>query len=740
MARLPQPGGDSGNWGDILNAFLQVEHNGDGSLKTGGSLAVKANDDDVVHASGDETIAGVKTFSSSPIVPTPSLATDAATKQYVDDNSGAPDATSLIKGKVQLAGELGGVNSTATSPILRNIARVFNVKDYGATGDGTTDDTLAIQAAITASTQGSTTFFPPGTYIVSSTISLRKSRSYVGAHREMVTIRQANGANLDAVLASETWLSVSSTTSDNPIFISHLGINGNKANQTSGAGHGIALVSFWNHLEHLEIVGTRGDGLYLSSDRRDGTEISNTAVETHISRIDVRSADGYGIRVHDPSAGVQTVTDGWLIDCIVQNVGKDGIRIDSSAGWMVQGCHLYGLPNHGIHMGRADSTRVIGNYIENWGQSATPGIYAAIAFGDNAVSWIGSANPSAITSNSAYYSSGAAGGSTLYGILAVVSTAATGQVSITGNALYSNGSFTGIRLANQAVSSTLIAVISGNLVKNWATSVSESATGTITVSGDTFRTLATTATAGFTHFPSTAGTPTGVPGSIAEGLPMVVDTTSNRMYAYYSSQWNSVGGGIGLDATTRSFISSVVPSRPASGTYLIPANSGTNTANTWSLGEVRFSPVDIPVATTYSGLATNLNILATGGTTPLVIMGVYADDGTGTAPTGSIIAGTQVTTDPATGGTGDRYVAWGGNQALGPGRYWLAWVITSGTAMGAMPTVVTIATINQQGLATLGNNSHRTWGMTISSSASSLPSIGTLFRVGIPPITALRVV
>ena len=33
MARLPQPGGDKGNWGDILNDFLRTSHNDDGSLK-----------------------------------------------------------------------------------------------------------------------------------------------------------------------------------------------------------------------------------------------------------------------------------------------------------------------------------------------------------------------------------------------------------------------------------------------------------------------------------------------------------------------------------------------------------------------------------------------------------------------------------------------------------------------------------------------------------------------------------
>lgn len=36
MARLPVPGGDDGSWGDVLNEFLSVSHNPDGSLKTVG--------------------------------------------------------------------------------------------------------------------------------------------------------------------------------------------------------------------------------------------------------------------------------------------------------------------------------------------------------------------------------------------------------------------------------------------------------------------------------------------------------------------------------------------------------------------------------------------------------------------------------------------------------------------------------------------------------------------------------
>ena len=44
--------------------------------------------DSAVQDTGAETIAGVKTFSSSPIVPAPTTDLQAATKKYVDDNAG----------------------------------------------------------------------------------------------------------------------------------------------------------------------------------------------------------------------------------------------------------------------------------------------------------------------------------------------------------------------------------------------------------------------------------------------------------------------------------------------------------------------------------------------------------------------------------------------------------------------------------------------------------------------------
>ena len=49
-------------------------------------LATKANDNDVVHLDGIETISGVKTFASAPNVPTPTTTGQVANKEYVDSS------------------------------------------------------------------------------------------------------------------------------------------------------------------------------------------------------------------------------------------------------------------------------------------------------------------------------------------------------------------------------------------------------------------------------------------------------------------------------------------------------------------------------------------------------------------------------------------------------------------------------------------------------------------------------
>ena len=57
----------------------------------------------------------------------------------------------------------------------------YNVKDYGAVGDGTTDDTNAINSAVTAAGINGTVYFPPGTFLIgSSTATPPPHRSFRG--------------------------------------------------------------------------------------------------------------------------------------------------------------------------------------------------------------------------------------------------------------------------------------------------------------------------------------------------------------------------------------------------------------------------------------------------------------------------------------------------------------------------------------------------------------------------------
>jgi hypothetical protein len=105
MPRLPTSGGDSGNWGDILNEFLGVAHDSSGNVK------------------------------------------------FTQRGTGA-------------------VERTLSAKLYETIA---SVKDFGATGDGVTNDTTAIQNAlayIRTTGTGGILYFPAGIYIFSQTIQL----------------------------------------------------------------------------------------------------------------------------------------------------------------------------------------------------------------------------------------------------------------------------------------------------------------------------------------------------------------------------------------------------------------------------------------------------------------------------------------------------------------------------------------------------------------------------------------
>lgn len=198
MSRLPTPGGDNGTWGSILNDFLAVEHNADGSLK--------------VRSDG--------TF-------------------YAKPGSGIP--------KSDLA-------AAVQAPLDQN----YDAKAYGAKGDGTTDDTAAIQSAINAaaSNGGGKVYLSPGTYLVSSSLTITSNGvSLVGAGISTTTLKAKSGSEgIDMLVIGDGTNTISKVRIQEILFDS--------VNQKTG-GKGIYIrVGFQIWLESINLE-HQYDALYV---------------------------------------------------------------------------------------------------------------------------------------------------------------------------------------------------------------------------------------------------------------------------------------------------------------------------------------------------------------------------------------------------------------------------------------------------------------------------------------------
>ena len=141
------------------------------------------------------------------------LKTSAGVTVWTKDNIPATSAATTISSALvqyQPAGA-GAVTTTVQTKLRESVS----VKDFGAVGDGVTDDTAAIQAAITAA---SNIHFPAGTYKTSSTVTIPSNRnlygdgakastiSYTGTGDALLNAYPVNGSNAAHVVISDLGL------------------------------------------------------------------------------------------------------------------------------------------------------------------------------------------------------------------------------------------------------------------------------------------------------------------------------------------------------------------------------------------------------------------------------------------------------------------------------------------------------------------------------------------------------
>jgi hypothetical protein len=142
MPRLPQPGSDAGNWGNVLNDFLSTTHDTNGQLKAGSVSNVSI-------AAGAVTLAKLA-ISNAPTTGQ-ALTYDGSGLSWatITGSGTVPDASTTTKGLVQLAGDLAGTSAAPTVPGLATKANTSDVVTLAGaqTVTGTKNFTGGLQSA-----------------------------------------------------------------------------------------------------------------------------------------------------------------------------------------------------------------------------------------------------------------------------------------------------------------------------------------------------------------------------------------------------------------------------------------------------------------------------------------------------------------------------------------------------------------------------------------------------------------
>lgn len=262
------------------------------SGKTGVVSLVKA---DVGLDSVDNTADSAKSFAGSQIT----SGTVAAARL----GSGSPTSSNYLRGDGTWATPSGGGSGIDLG------SKWVSVADHGAVGNGSTDDTAAIKAAITAAGTYGTVYFPPTSayYRITSYLKPLERQIWEGGHApryawdDNVTggsiIRAASSFSGAAVIYNDNSTTNGlSTAVSRGVTIRNLGIFGNGAAGEDGAVDGIDFgpasgsERAWT-IERCQIMYT---GTALS-----GHQWVVTVRECHIAR------NGYGL---SPQRGVDTTS------------------------------------------------------------------------------------------------------------------------------------------------------------------------------------------------------------------------------------------------------------------------------------------------------------------------------------------------------------------------------------------------------------------------------------------------
>lgn len=395
MARLPQPGGDSGNWGVILNDFLLQSHAQDGALT---SEAVT------------EAGAYAKPSDGIPLADLKKSDLDSA---YSMQPTGTPSNGNIA---VRDSASAAGARWAAVQePVARALGWAI-VTDTQWAGGAKTDGSANAIPAITAALASSATciYLPPGNYRIDSSILISglHGKTLRGAGRILTTLTVASSVTTAGILSSAASatrdFSISDFTIDcgwtsgRNVVVGIQITNGNRISVqsvgiTNSGGAGILLQGLNSNGGTPDSVvsncvvngsglsdGTTGHGIWIK-------DKSDRCVVDQNRCINVKGGMGIGfsgtpgvgyptygriagntIQMSPSTTGFEAIgiTSNCFNTVVSYNTAHDtydnGISVTADFCTVV-GNNVDGTWNHGITAG-GKGTQVVGNYIRNVGK------------------------------------------------------------------------------------------------------------------------------------------------------------------------------------------------------------------------------------------------------------------------------------------------------------------------------------------------------------------------------------
>lgn len=268
----------------------------------------------------------------------------AANAAVINSPLGELDAAIVTEAAARVAADAEFTNA---------LVGVFNVLDYGAVGDGATDDATAIQAAIDAAEAagGGTVVLPKGTFAIGTVLTVGADNIHIrgGGHGSIIQTIGAVATGIDLTgrqLCTVSHLDIYTATTTNPWRGIYLG---------PGA---------WNNfLQDVYIsantVHTGQIGVMFSADDGSlGGSYWNTLVNVIAMHLDI----GFDLDV-----GTRQCNDNHFIACQARD-GKTGFRLGSTGaanGNHIIGCTCDGYDVVGIEVGANSCSNVVqGCYLE----------------------------------------------------------------------------------------------------------------------------------------------------------------------------------------------------------------------------------------------------------------------------------------------------------------------------------------------------------------------------------------